>query len=308
MKYCIDQGHQVFGVDINHTSTLALKPRGANYRVDISNSNAVNNVFEDVKPDVVFSLAAYASEGRSNHIRSFIHSNNTVGTANVINACVNHKCKLVFTSSVAVYSLQSGEPPFTEEMTPHPIDDYGISKFCSEMSIKVAGETQGLDWCIIRPRNVYGPGQSLWDRSRNLFGIWCYNALHNMPLTIFGDGLQGRSFTYIDDIIPCLYRAKDVSNEIINLGSNDPWTIVDAAIVFCEITGCKNIIHTESRHEVKEAYCRILKSVRLLGYKNNTELESGLSRMWEWAKQQPERPFQEMPALETTTNAHSSLK
>jgi len=83
-------------------------------------------------------MAAYASEGRSNHIRTFIHQNNTIGTSNIINACVNYNCKLVFLSSVAVYS---GTPPFNEETIPNPIDEYGLSKLMSEKSIQIAGNT-----------------------------------------------------------------------------------------------------------------------------------------------------------------------
>lgn len=313
-KYCIKQGHNVMAIDKHWPRDNELLPiiygREAHalkmtLDVAIQPSTMENNCFAEFKPDVCYHLAAYASEGRSNHIRSFIHYNNTVGTANVINACVNHNCKLVFTSSVAVYS---GTPPFTEEMLPNPIDEYGLSKYMSERSIQIAGETQGLDWCIIRPRNVYGPGQNMWDRSRNLFGIWMYNALHDLPCVIFGDGLQGRTFTYIDDIIPCLYRAKNVSKEIINLGSSQPWTIEAAGQTFREVTGYNNFSYTEARHEVQEAYCNVKKSVDLLGFKDKTWLQSGLSQMWAWAKQQRDRPLDQMPPLEVTVNAHSSLK
>lgn len=313
VKYCLKQGHKVLGLDVywrkDHELIPLLFGPGHDY-VQLSVSSQPNTIenecFAKFKPDVCFHLAAYASEGRSNHIRSFIHYNNTVGTANIINACVNHKCKLVFTSSVAVYS---GSPPFTEDMLPNPIDEYGLSKYMSERSIQIAGETQGLDWCIIRPRNVYGPGQNMWDRSRNLFGIWMYNALHNLPCLIYGDGLQGRSFTYIDDIIPCLYKAKDVSKEVINLGSAFPWTIEAAAEAFKEVTGYRKFQNVEARHEVLEAFCNTSKSRLLLGFSElETNLIDGLSIMWDWAKQQPERPLDQMPPLEVQVNAHSSLK
>lgn len=303
MNYCIEQGHKVVGID---NQVDGQTPSGE-FGLDIRSAFHLRNIFEQFKPEVCYHLAAYASEGRSNHIRSFIHTNNTVGTANVINACVNHKCKLVFTSSVAVYS---GSPPFTEAMTPNPIDEYGLSKYMSEQSIKIAGHTQGLNWCIIRPRNVYGPGQNLFDRSRNLFGIWMYNALNDLPCVIFGDGSQGRSFTYIDDIIPCLYKAKDVINEIINLGASQPWTVEMAAEAFKIVTGYRNFIHTEPRHEVQEAFCNVDKSVAMLGFGagGETHMEHGLAVMWDWAKQQPMRSLDEMPKLEVTVNAHSSLK
>lgn len=316
VKYCLEQGHAVMAIDKDEQGLQQLirSIQGGklersvllwrNLNIASQPNTMEHECFEIFKPDVCYHLAAYASEGRSNHIRSFIHYNNTVGTANVINACVNHQCKLVFTSSVAVYS---GSPPFTEAMTPNPIDEYGLSKYMSERSIQIAGETQGLDWCIIRPRNVYGPGQNMWDRSRNLFGIWMYNALHDLPCLIF-NGTNIRTFTYIDDIIPPLYKAKDVSRETINLGSVIELTSIDkAANIFQKVTGYYKFENTTPRHEVAEAFCSAIKSKQLLEFKDKTSLEEGLKKMWAWAKEQPERPLQQMPPLECTQNAHSSL-
>src|SRR5688572_13033336 len=115
VKYCLEQGHDVLGIDKQTPDTRHLRlqiDKSVDYQLEIfdlaigrdAHQGYLESIFSDFKPDVCYHLAAYASEGRSNHIRSFIHQNNTVGTANVINACVNHKCKLVFTSSVAVYS------------------------------------------------------------------------------------------------------------------------------------------------------------------------------------------------------------
>jgi len=262
-------------------------------------------IFGGTKFDLCFHLGAYAAEGRANHIRNFIHSNNTVGTANIINECVRHGVKLVFTSSVAVYS---GEPPYTEAMVPNPIDEYGISKYSSEMSIRAAGHEQGLKWCIVRPRNVFGPRQSLWDPARNLMGIWMYNALNGLPCQIFGTGENRRCFTYIGDILEPLWNAAKVDGEIINLGASRSYSINEAAEIFKEVTGYENFIHTEARPEVKEAICGISKSQRLLGYEDRTSLKDGLAEMWKWAKEQPERARIYPPPLEVTVNAHSSLK
>ncbi len=247
--------HRVIGIDNLSTGYIDNTPINDRFtfiKISALDVENVNKAFEIHKPDICYAMHCYAAEGRSNYIRSFIHLNNTVSVANVINACVNYNCKLIFTSSVAVYS---GLPPFDEERIPNPIDEYGLSKWTSERSIQIAGETQGLDWCIIRPRNVYGVRQSLFDTARNLMGIWCYQALNNLPLTIFGKGYQSRTFTYIDDIIPCLYKAIDVDNKIINLGSKISYRIEEACEIFKRVTGYNNVIHLEERHEVKAAYC-----------------------------------------------------
>lgn len=301
--------HIVIGIDNNSTGYSNNPPpyssRFVQFIEDVTNQKSIDVIFESNNPFVCFHFAAYAAEGRSNNIRSFIHHNNTVGTANIINACVKHKCKLVFTSSVAVYS---GNPPFSEQTIPAPIDEYGLSKYTSELSIKIAGELQRLDWCIIRPRNVYGEKQSIWDEARNLFGIFCYNALHNLPLTVFGDGKNKRCFTYIGDILEPIYNAIKFDKQIINLGSEKPYSINEAAQVFSEVSGYYNIIHTEPRHEVGEAVCLVNKSKQLLGFEEKTSLYEGLKKMWIWAKEQPDRPKQIPPKLEIETYKHSSVK
>lgn len=268
------------------------------------NSESLNHIFEAFKPFVCYHLAAYASEGRSNHIRRFIHQNNTVGSANVINCCVNHNCKLIFTSSVAVYS---GTPPFNEFTIPDPIDEYGLSKLTTEKSIQIAGEVSGLKWVIIRPRNVYGERQSLLDPSRNLFGIWMYNALKGIECQIYGDGTNIRNFTYINDILQPLWCANGCKNKIINLGSKNFFTIYQVAEVFTEVTGYDNFMNVEARHEVGEAFCDIDKSQNWIGFKDKTSLREGLTKMWEWAKKQQLGERQIPPSLEITKNVHTSL-
>lgn len=256
------------------------------------------------KIDVIYHFAAYASEGRSNHIREFINENNTLTTLQVINFCVNQDIKLVFASSVAVYS---GKPPFSEETPPCPIDEYGLSKYMSEQSIKIAGKTQGLKWTIVRPRNVYGSGQNLFDPSRNLMGILCYNALNNKPIKIYGDGSNTRAFTHVDDILKPLWKAKDFDGEIFNIGSGYACSVSTAVNIFCKIADYWNVENIEARHEVPSAYCDVTKSFKMLGYEDKTSLEDGLKEMWEWAKLQKMRPLMVPPRLETNKNIHPSL-
>ena len=55
-----------------------------------------------------------------------------------------------------------------------PIDPYGVAKYACEMDIQIAAEQHGLDYCIIRPHNVYGIKQNIWDKYRNVLGIWMY--------------------------------------------------------------------------------------------------------------------------------------
>lgn len=300
--------HEVIGVDNmsgGYTDNLPQHKRFKFAFLDVRNGEETDLLFSRHKPNVVYHLAAYASEGRANHIRNFIHSNNTVGTLNVINACVNHDCKLIFTSSVAVYS---GKPPFHEDIMPNPIDEYGLSKWCSEKSIEIAGEEQGLEWCIIRPRNVFGIRQNIFDPSRNLLGIFCYNAINDLPLCIFGNGSHTRSFTYIDDILEPMYNARKYEKQIFNLGSRYVYSIKQAQQIFSWVSEFESVIHLRERPEVADAYCLTDKSEQLLGFKEKTSFYEGVDKMWKWAVGLPMKERVTPPKLEVTKNAHSSLR
>lgn len=290
---------------------IANVPNVEVYGIDDLSGGYINNVHPEVKLytcnlsdnssalysalnqpyDYVFHLAAYAAEGLSPFIRCYNYQNNLISTARIVNACVNSGVKrLIFTSSMAVYGV--GKPPFHEDDLPSPIDPYGIAKYACEQDIRIAGEQHGLDWCIIRPHNFYGIKQNIWDKYRNVLGIWMYQHLNGQPMTIFGDGLQKRAFSYIDDCLECFWKAatqENCSKQIINLGGIKEVTIKDASEVLREVIGAGEIVHLEPRHEVKIAHASYEKSVELLGFEHKTDLHDGLTRMWQWAKEQPMR-------------------
>jgi len=260
------------------------------YKADLA-SDDLNGIFSSHQVEYVYHFSAYAAEGLSPFIRRYNYTNNVVATANVINACITHDVKrILFTSSMAVYG--EGKPPFNENDLPKPVDPYGIAKYACEMDVQVAGEQHGLDWCIIRPHNVYGCNQNIWDRYRNVLGIWIYQKLNGQPITIYGDGSQKRSFSYIDDCLLPLWNAADApqaSKQIINLGSKKEYSILDAAGILQEIVGGSEIRFLDKRHEVHVAYSTHEKSEILLGYQDITELPKGLTAMWQWAQKQPKR-------------------
>jgi UDP-glucose 4-epimerase len=190
------------------------------YKLDLIR-DSISDLFEKYDIDYVFHFAAYAAEGLSPFIRGFNYDNNLKSTARVLNQCIKHDVKrLIFTSSMAVYGHGENQA-FDEKQTPCPIDPYGVAKYACEMDIKIAGEQHGLDWCIIRPHNVYGAKQNIWDKYRNVLGIWMYQHLNGKPMTVFGSGNQTRAFSYIDDSLRPLWNAAiepRASKQIINLG------------------------------------------------------------------------------------------
>lgn len=268
-------------------------------KADLSNKEEqklIENIFEKDKIDYIFHFSAYAAEGLSPFIRQYNYMSNVIPTTFLINMGIKYNIKrFIFTSSMATYGRN--KTPFTEDMRPNPIDPYGIAKYACEMDLNVAYEQHGMEFCVILPHNIFGKYQNIWDPYRNVLGIWMYKALHGLPFTVYGDGEQTRAFSYIDDILPCLWRAAispDAKNERINLGGKVNISLNKAAELVKEVTSengtiQREIIHLEPRHEVKHAWSSYEKSERILGYVENTSTKRGLELMWEWVKTQPDR-------------------
>ena len=294
--------YKVIGVDdLSGGYKDNIHPKVNFWQMDLVN-HPIENIFEAHDIDYVYHFAAYAAEGLSPFIRSYNYDNNLKATARIVNECIKHNVKrLVFTSTMAVYGHGEGGI-FHEDMRRQPIDPYGIAKMACEMDIEIANDQHGLDYTIIRPHNVYGSKQNIWDKYRNVLGIWMYQHLNGQPITIFGDGKQTRAFSYIEDSVVPLYRASQgdkASKQIINLGGTKECTIDQAANTLLNVIGNGTKKYMQARHEVKHAYSTYKKSEDLLGFSHKTSLHDGLQCMWNWAKQRPKKerfvwPFYEL--------------
>ena len=302
---------EVIGVDdLSGGYEENINPKITFWQMDLVN-HPIENIFESNNIDYVFHFAAYAAEGLSPFIRCYNYDNNLKATAKIVNECIKHNVKrLVFTSTLAVYGYGEGGI-FDEEQQQAPIDPYGVAKYACEMDIKIANEQHGLDYCIIRPHNVYGVKQNIWDKYRNVLGIWMYQHLNGEDLTIFGDGEQTRAFSYIDDILEPLWNSAirpEASQEIINLGGIEEISINEASSVLLQVLGKGTRTYLEPRHEVKHSIPTWEKSVHILGFEHKTDLEEGLTKMWEWAKQQPMRERFLWPSYELEKGIYSYWK
>jgi UDP-glucose 4-epimerase len=295
--------YRIIGVDdLSGGYKENINPKVEMYYVNLVSHNFVlTSIFKTSTPDYVFHFAAYAAEGLSPFIRTYNYDNNLKATAAIVNECIKHNVKrLVFTSTLAVYGHGYGGV-FDETQIPKPIDPYGVAKYACEMDIQIAGEQHGLDWCIIRPHNVYGIKQNIWDKYRNVLGIWMFQYMNGEPMTIFGDGRQTRAFSYIDDSLESLWNAAVVpqaSKEIINLGGIEEHSITEANTILRKVIGGGNPVYKEARHEVKHSIPTWDKSIDILGFEHKTSLEEGLTNMWEWAQKQPTRERFVWPSYE----------
>jgi UDP-glucose 4-epimerase len=273
----------------------------------INDVELVNSLFQEHQFEYVFHLAAYAAEGLSHFIRRFNYHNNLIGSINLINASVNAgtvKC-FVFTSSIAVYG--ANQVPMRESNTPQPEDPYGVAKFAVEQDLKAAHEMFGLNYIVFRPHNVYGERQNIGDPYRNVVGIFMNQIMQGKRLTIFGDGMQTRAFSHIDDVAPIIAKSIEMPeayNEVFNIGADQPYSVKDLATMVCDSFGVEEQIdYLEARNEVVNAYSDHSKVHKYFGHMiKNIPLKEGIERMVEDAKAKGPRQGEKFKNIEVEKN------
>lgn len=254
--------------------------------VSLTDAEETDRVVKTFRPDIILHTAAYAAEGLSHWMRRYCYTQNLVGWANLANSAIRHGIpRVVALSSMAVYGSQ--EPPFEETMIPRPEDPYGAAKAAMEVDLKALGEVHGLSWLIVRPHNVMGPRQNLADPYRNVVAIFMRQALSGQPLTVFGDGMQTRAFSYVEDVARAIAELclSSFTRRIVNVGGEEPITIRQLAQMVIAATGSESeVIHLATRYEVRDAWCRHEVLRELLGSWNPTDTAWGIQQMAEWAK------------------------
>jgi len=281
-------GALVHGVDdLSGGFVENCNPRSELTLVDVRKFEEVECWLDRVQPEVVYHLAADATEGRSQFTPISATERNYLGYINVLTSAIRHRArKIVFTSSMSVYGAQ--HPPFTENMPRSPVDIYGIAKAASEAATEVMSAVHGIEYTIIRPHNVYGPRQCMSDPYRNVVAIFISRALQGQSVMIYGSGEQERAFSYIDDCAPLIAESgfrKDLNGEILNVGSSIPCSI-NSLVRALELELGAPIVreHVPDRpREVQRAWCGHEKMHDFFTFdEGETDLEVGLRRTVGW--------------------------
>ena len=290
-----------------------VHPKALFVKGSINDVELVNKLFTEHGFTYVFHLAAYAAEGLSHFIRRFNYTNNLIGSINLINASINAGTvkTFVFTSSIAVYG--KNQLPMKEDMEPQPEDPYGISKFAVEQDLKSAHEMFGMDYIIFRPHNVYGERQNIGDPYRNVVGIFMNQIMQGKKLTIFGDGMQTRAFSHIDDVAPIIAKSIEIpeaTNQVFNIGADTPYTVKELATLVCDAFGVSEKIEAlEARNEVVHAYSTHDKVHKYFGTMiKNISLKEGIDRMVEDAKAKGPRQGEKFKNIEIEKNMPPAWK
>ena len=198
----------------------------------ILDTPAVNRAIQGA--DCVFHLAAWARVPRSIKDPVGTHQVNVVGTLNVLEAV--RRCevpRLVYVSSSSVYGNQAAHL-MHEDMTPDPMSPYGLQKLIGEQYCTLYARMYGITIASLRYFNVYGPRQASEGPYTLVVARFRQQRDAGEPITIYGDGLQTRSYTYIGDVVRATVSASAANlpsscNTVLNVGSDEETSVLEIA-------------------------------------------------------------------------------
>jgi UDP-glucose 4-epimerase len=291
VKKLLADGHEVLVVDDLSGGCIQNLSKHKALRIEVVSileTKRLTKIFDRFSPQRCYHISAYAAEALSPFIRNFNYTNNVVGSANVINNCINFGVEeLIFLSSVAVYGKSHNPFGWVEDSITRPSDPYGNAKLCVERDIQIAHDQHGLNYKIFRPHNVIGTHQNIFDKYRNVLGIFIKNLLEKKPLPIFGDGKQIRQFTPVEYVVKGLTSEIIPRNEIYNIGSNQEYEVKNIAHTLVATNLFSQIVpelqFLPARHEAFHPKCDHSKIERYIGPCEFNLLEE-LKKIVEWAK------------------------
>lgn len=244
---------------------------------DIRNKKA-KQIISQIKPNVIFHLAAQADVAKSIQNPTFDADVNIKGTINVLEACreANVK-KIVFASTSAVYGNLQKER-ISENDKVKPSSYYGLSKLTAESYIRLFSELYGIPYTILRYGNVYGPRQTPKGEG-GVVAVFLDCIKKNKALCIHGDGEQTRDFIYVKDIVQANISAINHSNQqTIQVSTANSISINKLANIMKEMHASPlEIIHTSSRKgDIKHSCLDNSKARQLLYWQPNFNIVNGL--------------------------------
>ncbi len=250
---------------------------------DISNFDLIEPIFRGA--DLVFHLAALADIVPSIENPTEYYKSNVNGTFNVLQACRKHKVKkIIYAGSSSCYGIPD-EYPTKETASIRPQYPYALTKNIGEQLVMHWCQLYNLPSISLRFFNVYGPRARTSGTYGAVFGVFLAQKLANKPYTVVGDGNQTRDFTFVSDVVSAIIAAaeSDLSGEIINIGSNNTYSINRLV----ELLGGEITYIPKRPGEPDCTWADITKATQLLDWKPKVSLEEGvdilLNNMEYWA-------------------------
>jgi UDP-glucose 4-epimerase len=280
-EYFVEAGHTVRILDNLVTGFLHNVPQYKNIefvRGDICDSSTIEKAVSGM--NYVFHEAALVSVPLSCERPAEAFRVNTLGTLNVLQACVKAGVdKFVTASSAAVYG-NNPVLPKSEDMYPEPASPYAISKLDGEYLAKMFYKDQGLRTTCLRYFNVYGPRQDPKSPYAAVIPIFLERAKAGKDLVIYGNGLQSRDFVHIKDVVRANAEALEHGDgQVFNVAMGKSVTVLELAENIIKLTGSPSrIVHAESRAgDVRDSRADVSK---ISGWWNGeVELQDGLKSL-----------------------------
>jgi dTDP-glucose 4,6-dehydratase len=283
-EYLLKEGFRVLCVDNLETANLENIEHIRDEGFVFVNADVMEFIDIPEPVDFVFHLAAIPSPIDYVRLPLLTLKIGSYGTHNALGLAKFKRARFLLASSSEVYGDPQVHPqPETYWGNVNPIGPRGVydeaKRYAEAMTMAYHGQ-QGVDTCIARIFNTYGPRMRANDG--RAIPTFVRQALENQPLTVFGDGSQTRSFCYVDDLIRGLYLlAKSGEHLPVNLGNPGEYTILELAETVIRVTNSSSEIVYEAL-PIDDPHVRqpdITRARHVLGWEPEVPLEEGLRRM-----------------------------
>ena len=253
----------------------------------ITDLELLQKTFKNV--DYIFHEAAIPSVPRS--IKDPVTTSNVSinGTLNVLLAARDCNVKkVIYASSSSVYG-DTPTLPKTEEMTPNPLSPYAVGKLTGEYYCLVFTKIFHLPTVVLRYFNVYGPRQDPVSEYAAVIPKFITNVFKDTSPVIYGDGLQTRDFTFVDDVIKInILAAESDITGIFNVAGGKQISINELAKTI--MTLCNKNLEIEYKEarpgDIKHSLAGISKAKEKFGYSPKFDIKNGLKETIKWFQKQ----------------------
>ena len=244
----------------------------------------LDDLFDDVRPEAVFHLAAQADVRVSVERPVEDADVNVLGTVRILEAARRHGAQVVFSSTGgAIYG--ECETAATESSPREPISPYGTAKLAAEEYLASFNRLYGTRHVALRYGNVYGPRQDPHGEA-GVVAIFLGALARGEQATIFGDGRQTRDYVYVGDVARATLTALGHEVGVFNVGTGVETSVVDLYAMCVEVAGSDlSASHAEARlGELQRSFLDPERAASELGFRAIVGLEDGLRATWDWMR------------------------
>lgn len=253
------------------------------FEINIINKEALRELFEKEKPNIVVHFAAETHVDRSILDATNFFRTNVEGTLNLLDISLKSGVELFVNVSTDEVYGETIDGKFFEDSPLQPNSPYAVSKAAQDMLGRAFYRTYGLPVITVRPCNNYGP----WQYPEKLIPVVIYRALHNLTIPVYGDGRNVREWLFVEDCVEAIFMVieKGLPGEIYNIGSGVEKMNIE---VVKQILALLNkpeelIVFTKDRpgHDIRYSLDSS-KIHRDIGWKPKTPFDTGLELTVKW--------------------------